>query len=188
MYPVPATTMAANLAMRIHDALSAPKDCLLDLPAARFIVAGRLQLRYGGRLEKEKARCRFLVDHRWIEDIPQVICDEPWRAPDSNDWHINDEGLLCIEFNAHWMDVIGRLNRKHGLCPTADYAAAWLMRSSAELLYRHLLRSRGTITEWRPEWDYWPHSKEMALAEYKKIRRAQFRRAPRHAHGRLSQS
>jgi hypothetical protein len=187
MYRLPPETVAANLAMRLYDGLLPEKECQL-MPAAEFIISGRLQLSYGGELQGPAAFCRFIVTPRWHDKIPRVICEETWRAPGSDEWHIADSGELCVDYHLYWRDVISDVNRKHGLCPTADFAAAWLQSSTAELLYRHLMRHRGTFTEWRPEWDYWPHSKKAALAEYKRMRRAQTRRVRRDGRDPLSQS
>jgi hypothetical protein len=39
----------------------------------------------------------------------------------------------------------------------AEFGSRWLLRSTRNLLNRHLFAARTGIREWRKEWDYWAH-------------------------------
>ena len=92
-----------------------------------------------------------------MEKVPRVRCDEEWRAPGDPDWHIDDKGFLCAELGLRWADEIKQVYDKRGMCEAADYAARWLLNSTATLLYRQRLLFQGVIPRWQDQWNYWPH-------------------------------
>ena len=145
-----------NLAMRIYEGIASPKEYVFNGGWVHQ-VSGYVQLSHGGIVTKGKARCQFEVSPSWMEIIPRVKCYESWRAPGDPEWHIDNEGYLCTELGLRWVDEIQKTFKEKGFCAAADYAALWLLNSTATLLYRQQLRFRGVISRWQNRWNYWSH-------------------------------
>lgn len=166
---VPPDTVALNLALRIHDNLAAPRTCTRLKSANGYEVTGAVPLSHGRIRTKATAKCRFVILPDWMDNTPAVVCQEPWRAPAGGEWHIDNRGYLCTELNLRWKDEVNRTLQEKGLVPAAEFAAHWLLNSTATLLHRQLMLFRGTIDEWQNSWDYWAHGTAEGEAEYRQM-------------------
>jgi len=145
-----------NLAMRLYDGITSPKMYVIT-KGVEHRVSGLVSLSHSQVNTRALASCHFVVTPAWMEEIPRVRCDEPWRAPEDPEWHIDNEGYLCAELGLRWADEIKQTYCQRGACAAADYAAKWLLNSTATLLYRQRLRFRGVIPRWQNQWNYWAH-------------------------------
>lgn len=147
-----------NLAMRLFDGISSPKMYVIT-DGLNHRVSGLVSLSHGQVITKAMASCHFVVTPAWLEDIPRVRCDEAWRSPGDPEWHIDNAGFLCAELGLRWADEVKKTYNIMGACAAADFAAHWLINSTATLLYRQRLRFQGVISRWQNQWNYWPHWK-----------------------------
>jgi hypothetical protein len=169
--------VTVNLAMRICEKLGPPKHCQRDF-GNEYIVVGKVPLSHGAIKTKAKAKCRFHISPDWTKKMPLVVCEEAWRAPGNNsEWHISDRGGLCTELELRWRDEVHSVYRSKGLCPAADFAADWLLNSTATLLGRHLMLFRNIVSRWDDSWEYWAHEKLPGEAEYTKLKRTAAKKA-----------
>lgn len=160
--------IALNLAVRIYDCLKEPRSCWHRRSVNGYEITGAVPLSHARIRTRATAKCRIIVLPDWMDNTPAVVCEETWRAPAGGDWHIDNRGYICTELNLHWKDEIFRIFREKSLGPTAEFAARWLLNSTATLLHRQLTLFRGTIDGWNDSWDYWAHGTVRGEAEYRK--------------------
>jgi hypothetical protein len=71
------------------------------------------------------------------------------------------------DYQLRWKDCMIDALDKKTLGEVAELGTIWILRSTRNLLNRHLFAYRSGIKEWRKEWDYWAHG-QAAADEYLK--------------------
>ena len=155
-------SVTQNLAYRIAERLVGFSRIVDDKINCVIQVIGQLPLGDQEFSTGKKARCAFKVDSQWVQKTPEVICLEPWIIRGLADWHIDENGRLCYEFDLNWEQELSAMVEQYTLGLTADYATQWLLNSTRSLLRRHLFASRNGITTWPKSWDFWPHERTAA--------------------------
>lgn len=156
-----------NFAYRICSAFEHCPEIKSDREKYQITIVGRLALGSDEMQTKKCAQCIIIVDDGWVQSPPVVICTEPWIILGEPNWHISSEGVLCWDYASHWKDSISTVLKAETHGNAAEFGSRWFLRSTRNLLNRHLLASRSGIKEWRKEWDYWAHG-EAAAREYLK--------------------
>jgi len=158
--------LATKLTRVLREALSEASPLLMH-PHRKFTrVSGSLLLDDESMRTADTAACTFTVRSSWVEDGVTVETSEAW-VRSSKEWHASD-GLLCVDLDARWSHYM-----KSALSSCSEefaihYAATWCLRSTVNLLKRHLLAFREDMDHWPDEWDYWDHDKDKAIAHFRK--------------------
>jgi len=101
-----------------------------------------------------------------VENGVTVVTSEAW-VRSGDEWHANDDGLLCIDLDARWSHYMMEALSSCGEDFAVHYAATWCLRSTINLLQRHLLAFREDLERWPAEWNYWDHDKDKAIARFR---------------------
>jgi hypothetical protein len=149
--------LTQNLAYRIVERLDGFSKLIEDRNRKEIRVTGYLPLADEEFATKKKALCVFDVNAQWVCKIPEVMCLEPWVTRKLPEWHADEYGRLCFEFNLNWERKLPVMVEHYTLGLTADYATKWLLNSTRSLLNRHLFAFRNGINAWPKCWDYWAH-------------------------------
>lgn len=159
--------IANNFAWRLCTAFDGCPKIKIDCDKYQISIAGSLALGSAEMETKKHAECVIIVDCEWMQRPPLVICKEPWVTLGKADWHISDQGVMCWDYKSRWKDLISIALETGTHGGAAEFGSRWFLRSTRNLLNRHLFAFRSGIKEWRKEWDYWAHD-ETAEAEYLK--------------------
>jgi hypothetical protein len=142
----------------------------IDESGCAGIVEGRLNLSHDEVKTSIAARCSFRFGADWITRLPVVSTSEPWLIRGGAEWHIFSDGNICYVYGPHWRDEVAAVLVEFDIEAAAAFAAAWCVRSTQWLLYRHHFAFEHGLKKWPIEWPFWPHDYKARL-EYEKLKR-----------------
>ena len=159
---IPDWPIVQNFAYRIVEKLDGCSKVVEGANPGRISITGVLPLHTEAFGTTAMARCMFNILPDWMIKIPEVTCFEPWLTRKPPEWHVDRDGRLCLEFDAHWEQELTEIIDLYTAGLAADYAVSWLLNSTRSLLDRHLFAFRNGITSWPGAWTFWAHGAEAA--------------------------
>ena len=101
-----------------------------------------------------------------LKQIPLLyVTSRPQWLKSGEDWHVSQNGLVCMDWEARYVDHLNLLSERTE-ADLADVAAQWITRSAAHILHVHITCHATGRTKWPKGVPYWDHG-DAAAPQYK---------------------